>query len=66
MGFELDHDVRPTEGVRVVQLTPSGSSCSIVIAEGLPGLSGVPGSISGLHLVVDDIDAARARLVEQV
>ena len=63
VGFGLDHDVSPADGVRVVQLTPSGSSCSIVIAQGLPGLSAVPGSVRGLHLVVDDIDDARQMLV---
>ncbi len=65
VGFGLDHDVTPTEGVRVVQLTPSGSSCSIVLAHGLPGLAAEPGSIRGLHLVVDDIDAARGALVDR-
>ncbi len=62
VGFELDHDVRPAEGVRVAQLTPNGSGCSIVLAEGLPGLTAEPGSTRGLHLVVDDIDAARQAL----
>lgn len=63
VGFGLDHDVKPTDGVRVVQLTPSGSSCSIVLTQGLPELSAEPGSIRGLHLVVDDIDVARTALV---
>lgn len=65
VGFDVDHDVAPAEGVRVVQLTPSGSACSIVLAEGLPGLSAVPGAVRGLHLVVDHIDAARRTLVER-
>ena len=65
VGFGLDHDVSPADGVRVVQLTPSGSSCSIVLAEGLPGLSAEPGSVRGLHLVVDDIDGARTVLVDR-
>lgn len=65
VGFGLDHDVSPADGVRVVQLTPSGSSCSIVLAEGLPGLSAEPGSVCGLHLVVDDIDGARTVLVDR-
>ncbi|WP_460503000.1 VOC family protein, partial [Hymenobacter agri] len=39
VGFRLDHDVRPGPGVRVVQLTPPGSGCSIVLAEGLAGLA---------------------------
>lgn len=62
VGFALDHDVRPTDGVRVAQLTPRGS---IVLAEGLPGFSAAPGSVRGLHLVVDDIDAARSALVDR-
>ena len=65
VGFDVDHDVAPAAGVRVVQLTPSGSSCSIVLAEGLPGLSGEPGSVRGLHLVVDDIAVAHRALVER-
>jgi predicted enzyme related to lactoylglutathione lyase len=65
VGFGVDHDVAPAEGVRVVQLTPSGSACSIVLGEGLPGLSAEPGGVRGLHLVVDDIEAARSALVER-
>ncbi len=65
VGFGIDHDVKPTYGVRVVQMTPSGSSCSIVLAQGLPQLFAEPGSIRGLHLVVDDIDAARTALVDR-
>lgn len=60
VGFHLDHDVRPSPGMRVVQLTPPGSACSIVIGEGMP--LGEPGSTKGLQLVVEDIDAARAAL----
>jgi len=63
VGFGVDHDVAPAEGVRVVQLTPSGSACSIVLAQGLPGLSAAPGVVRGVHLVVSDIDAARNLLV---
>jgi predicted enzyme related to lactoylglutathione lyase len=64
VGFNLDVDVRPTEGVRVVQLTPPGSACSIVIGTGLPDLSDMtPGSVKGLHLVINDIDAAREELI---
>ena len=65
LGFGLDHDVSPADGVRVVQLTPNGSSCSIVVAQGLPGLSAEPGSVRGVHLVVDDIDAARQMLIDR-
>jgi len=64
LGFNVDHDVRPSDEVRVVQLTPPGSGCSILLSAGLPAVSMDPGSLRGLHLVVDDIDAARSRLVE--
>jgi catechol 2,3-dioxygenase-like lactoylglutathione lyase family enzyme len=60
MGFDVDHDSHPSDGVRVVQLTPPGSGCSIVIGTGLPPME--PGSIKGLQLVVDDMDAALADL----
>lgn len=58
MGFHLDHDIRPNEGMRVVQMTPPGSACSVVIGE-----SGEPGSVKGVQLVVDDVDAVREELV---
>jgi len=60
VGFALDHDIQPGPGMRVVQLTPPGSGCSIVIGEGLP--LGEPGSTKGLQLVVEDIDLARQAL----
>jgi catechol 2,3-dioxygenase-like lactoylglutathione lyase family enzyme len=63
VGFATDHDVTPKEGMRVVQLTPPGSACSIVIGTGMSTME--PGSIKGLHLVVEDIAAARAELVER-
>lgn len=62
VGFRLDHDVRPGATVRVVQLTPPGSGCSIVLAQGLAGLAMPAGSLRGLHLVVADVAAARAEL----
>jgi predicted enzyme related to lactoylglutathione lyase len=66
VGFTLDVDVRPTEGMRVVQLTPPGSACSIVIGTGLQGISDMaPGTVQGLHLVVNDIDSARAELISR-
>jgi hypothetical protein len=58
-----DVDIRPTESMRVVQLTPPGSACSIVLGAGLPMIEMEPGSIRGLHLVVKDIDAARQALI---
>jgi catechol 2,3-dioxygenase-like lactoylglutathione lyase family enzyme len=60
LGFAVDHDTSPAEGVRVVQLTPPGSACSIVIGTGVAPME--PGSIKGLQLVVDDMDAAYADL----
>jgi catechol 2,3-dioxygenase-like lactoylglutathione lyase family enzyme len=60
VGFNLDHDARPTPGMRVVQMTPPGSACSVVIGEGLP--LGEPGSVKGVQLVVEDIDAVREQL----
>ena len=61
VGFNLDHDVRPGDTMRIVQMTPPGSACSVVIGEGLP--LGEPGSVKGVQLVVDDIDAVREALV---
>ena len=60
VGFGLDVDVSPTDGIRVVQLTPPGSACSIAIGVGI-GQS-EPGSTKGLHLVVTDAEAARTEL----
>lgn len=62
VGFELDHDTR-TELMHVVQLTPRGSGCSIVIGD-LPSQNQMaPGSMRGLQLVVADAAAARQELV---
>ena len=63
LGFTKDVDVQPAEGVRIVQLTAEGSGCSIGFGTGLDVYRGEPGSIRGLHLVVEDIEAARAELV---
>ena len=64
LGFVLDVDVTPVPGMRVVQLTPPGSACSIVIGTGMGPISEMPpGTVKGLHLVVADIDASRAELV---
>jgi catechol 2,3-dioxygenase-like lactoylglutathione lyase family enzyme len=60
VGFHLDHDVRPNEHMRVVQMTPPGSACSVVIGEGLP--LGEPGSVKGVQLTVEDVDAVREML----
>jgi uncharacterized protein YndB with AHSA1/START domain/catechol 2,3-dioxygenase-like lactoylglutathione lyase family enzyme len=61
-GFNLDHDTWHGE-LRVVQLTPPGSACSIVFGVGLSQMK--PGSIDGLQLVVADIRAARAALLRR-
>ena len=58
VGFVADHDHQVTEGLRFVQLTPPGSGCSIALGTGITDMT--PGSMRGLQLVVDDIDAARA------
>lgn len=58
VGFHLDHDVQPGNGMRVIQLTPPGSACSIIFGAGM-GNSSMPGSIRNLHLVVNDISEAR-------
>lgn len=60
LGFVLDVDVSPAPGVRFVQLTPPGSSCSISLSAGTDMAAG---SLRGLHLVVADIEAARDALV---
>jgi catechol 2,3-dioxygenase-like lactoylglutathione lyase family enzyme len=62
-GFDVDVDSSVGDDFRVVQLTPPGSACSISIGVGLS--TSEPGSLQGLQLVVDDIDAARDELVER-
>jgi catechol 2,3-dioxygenase-like lactoylglutathione lyase family enzyme len=61
VGFVVDHDTRINDAVRVVQLTPPGSACSIVIGAGIAEMT--PGSLQGLQLVVSDVNAARVELV---
>jgi predicted enzyme related to lactoylglutathione lyase len=63
MGFKLDHDTKVSDEMRIVQLTPPGSGCSIVIGTGIPRME--PGSLRGIQLVVNDIDAAHAELSER-
>jgi catechol 2,3-dioxygenase-like lactoylglutathione lyase family enzyme len=62
VGFVVDHDTTVGEGERVVQLTPPGSGCSIVIGEGGVVPEMPPGSLAGLQLVVPDVQAARDHL----
>ncbi|MCO5185597.1 MAG: VOC family protein [Anaerolineae bacterium] len=59
LGFNVDHDTRVNEAMRIVQLTPPGSGCSIVIGTGIPMTDG---AIKGLQLVVNDIRKAHAQL----
>jgi catechol 2,3-dioxygenase-like lactoylglutathione lyase family enzyme len=64
LGFNVDHDTKISDGNRIVQLTPPGSGCSIVVGEGIvPDMTA--GSLRGLQLVVSDINLARAELVER-
>jgi len=66
VGFSVDVDVQPADGVRVVQLTPPSSACSIVLSTGLLEISDMaPGSIKALHLVVAEIEAARRELLDR-
>ena len=64
LGFNVDHDTRVSDDLRFVQLTPPGSGCSVVIGKGVGG-DMLPGSLQGLQLVVSDIKAAHAQLVER-
>lgn len=65
-GFGNVHDTQVTETMRVVQLTPPGSSCAIVFGTGMgPITDMVPGSVKGLHLVVDDMAATRDALTKR-
>jgi catechol 2,3-dioxygenase-like lactoylglutathione lyase family enzyme len=68
VGFNEDFDSQFGDDVRMVQLTPPGSGCSIALLTGLEPGSGLknmePGSLSGLQIVVSDINAARAKLTE--
>ena len=57
-GFRLDVDHSAGEDFRIVQLTPPGSACSVTLMRN----PDAAGSVQGLHLIVTDIDAARAEL----
>ena len=63
VGFNADHDHRVSDTMRFVQLTPPGSACSIAIGEGI--METEPGSVQGLQMVVQDVDAAHAALTER-
>jgi predicted enzyme related to lactoylglutathione lyase len=62
VGFHADHDHHISDDLRFVQLTPPGSACSIALGTGVTDAR--PGSATGLQMVVSDIEAARAQLVE--
>lgn len=65
-GFGNLHDTQVTDAMRVVQLTPPGSSCAIVFGTGMgPITDMLPGSVKGLHLVVEDMARTRAALIER-
>ncbi|OLB21753.1 MAG: glyoxalase [Acidobacteria bacterium] len=63
LGFHLDVDYSPNHAFRVVQLTPSGSACSIQIGKGLTDAR--VGSLRNVYLVVTDLDATRIQLLER-
>ena len=63
LGFDVDHDTTISDAMRVVQLTPPGSGCSIVIGRGVAEMP--PGSVKGMQLVVADIKAAHAQLADR-
>jgi catechol 2,3-dioxygenase-like lactoylglutathione lyase family enzyme len=63
VGFKADHDHRVSEELRFVQLTPPGSACSIALGTGITDAPA--GSVKGVQLVVSDVRAARAELVER-
>ena len=62
VGFALDVDVRPAPGIRVVQVTPAGSACSLGFGEGLPSYDPAGAPVKNLHLVVADLDRTRDEL----
>ncbi|MCR3752337.1 VOC family protein [Lentzea californiensis] len=63
LGFKVDHDTTFNEDTRVLQLTPPGSGCSIVMGKGI--VKGEPGTLKGVQLVVSDLEKAHAQLVER-
>jgi catechol 2,3-dioxygenase-like lactoylglutathione lyase family enzyme len=63
VGFKADHDHTVSDEIRFVQLTPPGSACSIAFGKGI--VDGSPGSVQGLQVVVSDVNAAHAELVER-
>ncbi|MGH2962611.1 MAG: glyoxalase superfamily protein [Solirubrobacterales bacterium] len=62
-GFNADHDHTVSDEIRFVQLTPPGSACSIALGKGI--VEAEPGSVKGMQIVVSDVEAARAELIER-
>ncbi len=65
VGFAVDHDTKISDDMHIVQLTPPGSGCSIAVGKGIVEVEMAAGSVQGLQLVVSDIQAARAHLLER-
>lgn len=65
LGFKADHDVQHSDTIRVLQLTPPGSACSIVLGAGWPDIEMPTGSLRGLHLVVAEMSRAHDALVSR-
>jgi catechol 2,3-dioxygenase-like lactoylglutathione lyase family enzyme len=63
LGWRLDADFAADDGLRVIQVTPPGSPCSVIFGSELT--TATPGSTEGLHLIVEDIEAARAELLSR-
>ncbi|MFD6969228.1 VOC family protein [Streptomyces sp. NPDC059979] len=69
VGFDLDLDDEVSPGVRIIQMTPPGSRCSIAMLHGMPAAPGMktmaPGTLHGLQMCVTDIEAAHKTLTER-
>jgi catechol 2,3-dioxygenase-like lactoylglutathione lyase family enzyme len=63
LGFAVDHDTTVSDGARIVQLTPPGSGCSVVIGKGVAKME--PGSLQGVQLVVNDVRKAHTELASR-
>jgi catechol 2,3-dioxygenase-like lactoylglutathione lyase family enzyme len=63
LGWRLDIDFKVKDGYRVIQFTPPGSKCSVIFGTGVTVAA--PGSTQGLHLIVSDLEAARAELTRR-
>jgi catechol 2,3-dioxygenase-like lactoylglutathione lyase family enzyme len=63
LGWRLDLDYAAGDDYRVIQFTPPGSGCSVIFGKNITAAA--PGSAQGLHLIVSDIEAARAALLRR-